>query len=498
MIGLAEIYTDEVEYSGVCVVDGYGLRVLVDHGHLVVRDGIGRHRRDRRFAKVGHKLSRLVVLGHSGTVSLEALRWMDRTGITFAQIDTDGAVLTTSANPGLNDPRLRRAQVLAGTSPSGIAVARSLIGTKLAGQGAVAAEQLNNAVLAEAIEVHRQAVEHARSIEEIRGIEAKAARDYFEGWSDVVEITWAGRDRSAVPEHWRSFDARRSPISTTSARRAADPVNALLNYLYALAEVECRRACLTLGLDPGLGIVHADTRGRDSLALDLIETVRPEVEAYVLDLLEGHVFRRVDFHETDDGHCRILAPLTHHLADSLDQWRAVVAPIAEQVAHALADASPHPIAKPTPLTSARRGAARPKQKSHKTGPLGPVCKDCGAAVASSQRRYCPGCWPAHRTDNGLAGSTAAQAQLRTPRARELKAETVRTGKAAAKSSRATGLGWSEQAWDSTIAPRLAEVTTRQIAEATGLSIPYANRIRRGTQVPDPRHWQALADLTRRH
>jgi CRISPR-associated endonuclease Cas1 len=479
-------------HDRVLVVDGYGIRLVVERRHLVVSDGAGRQRRELRLPKVGHGVRRLVVIGHTGTVSLEALRWLDRTGIAFVHIDTDGTILTSTARPGLNDPRLRRAQALAGTTPVGLDLARALIGAKVAGQAAVAADQLHCEDLAEVIHVHRRGIESAASIDEVRRIEAKAALDYFTGWRDVVQVAWARRDHDAVPVHWRHFDGRRSSISAPSAIRATDPVNALLNYLYALAEVECRLACLTLGLDPGLGIIHADSRNRDSLALDLIEPLRPQVDAYIIDLLDGHTFRASDFHETDDGHCRILPPLTHRLAESLDRWRTIVAPIAENVAHGFADASPYPIPKPTPLTAARRGA-RPRDPKRTSNPLGSACQDCGTPV-DRQRNYCPKCWPAHRQDNGLAGSEAARAQLTSPEARILKGETVRNGKATAKASRAADIGWNAGAWDSSIAPKLSGFTTRQIAEATGLSIPYANRIRRGTQVPDPRHWQAIADL----
>jgi hypothetical protein len=40
--------------------------------------------------------------------------------------------------------------------------------------------------------------------------------------------------------------------------------------IYALVEAEAILACQTVGLNPGLGIVHADARGRQSLALDVI------------------------------------------------------------------------------------------------------------------------------------------------------------------------------------------------------------------------------------
>src|ERR1700693_5384025 len=54
---------------------GYSISVHVDRGHLIFRDGIGTTRRQARFARVGHGIRRLVVIGSDGMVSLAALRW---------------------------------------------------------------------------------------------------------------------------------------------------------------------------------------------------------------------------------------------------------------------------------------------------------------------------------------------------------------------------------------------------------------------------------------
>jgi hypothetical protein len=72
-----------------------------------------------------------------------------------------------------------------------------------------------------------------------------------------------------VPDHWRTFGKRASPL-TGNPRLAANPPNSILNYLYAILEAECRIACLAVGLDPGLGVLYADQRNRDSMALDLM------------------------------------------------------------------------------------------------------------------------------------------------------------------------------------------------------------------------------------
>ena len=81
-------------------------------------------------------------------------------------------------------------------------------------------------------------------------------------------------DLKRVPDHWLMFGTRQSPLSG-SPRLAVNPPNAILNYLYAVLESEARLAAAALGLDPGLGMVHVDTKARDSLACDLMEPIRP-------------------------------------------------------------------------------------------------------------------------------------------------------------------------------------------------------------------------------
>jgi hypothetical protein len=95
--------------NGVLVLSGYGLSISVERGHLQVRDGIGRHRRTGILNRATSGLKRLVVLGHSGTISFEALRWQHDIGASFVQLDADGQVIVASGPAGLDDARLRRA-----------------------------------------------------------------------------------------------------------------------------------------------------------------------------------------------------------------------------------------------------------------------------------------------------------------------------------------------------------------------------------------------------
>jgi hypothetical protein len=84
-----------------------------------------------------------------------------------------------------------------------------------------------------------------------------------------------------------------------------------------------------------------------------MEPVRPEVDGFVLDMVERRTFRKAEFTETSDGHVRLLAPLTHELAETMPQWAKSLAPIAEHVAHVFGKAMDGTYSAATPLTSRR-------------------------------------------------------------------------------------------------------------------------------------------------
>jgi hypothetical protein len=141
---LAETFARDTPNPAVCVADGFGVRVSVDRGRLVVADGLGTHRRERRYSRATHGISRLVVLSSAGTVGLDALRWCAGVGIGVVVLDPFGGELhLTSGGVGNDDPRLRRAQALAMATPAGFEATRYLIASKLAGQASVAKGRLS-------------------------------------------------------------------------------------------------------------------------------------------------------------------------------------------------------------------------------------------------------------------------------------------------------------------------------------------------------------------
>jgi CRISPR-associated endonuclease Cas1 len=495
-------------HDGVCVVEGYGVRINLRHGRLHIVAGLPGERRERVYSRVTPGFSRLVVLGHAGMVSLEALRWLNDLGIGFVQIDKDGRLVTISA-AGSADARLRRAQALAAGSEIGVEITRTILGEKLGGQREnlkrlEARAELEQAFVAADARLHK-----AANLDELVFAERDAALAYWAAWAPV-EIRFRKSDLTRLPDHWHPFGKRGSPL-TQAPRLAVNPINALFNYLYAILEAETRIACLTVGLDPTLGIVHADYRSRDSLALDLMEAIRPRVDAYLLELLQQRTFTAADFYESPRGVCRLLPPTTRLLAETASTWTGLVASVAERVTQMLAQAPSSRINRvSTPLTNSRRRARQirrpaPAPAMPKTPKPKATCRRCGGELPHQRRIYCDDCLPHYQREQyqqafhgaGPAAIEEQKAATGSDPTHDASAAVRRAGANVTRKREARE--WDEQhgklvdlsAFQRDILPLIQDVPLSRLQRATGLSLRYVSLIRRGERKPHPRHWAAF-------
>jgi hypothetical protein len=108
---------------------------------------------------------------------------------------------------------------------------------------------------------------------------------------------------------------------------------------------------------PRTRVLHADRIRRDSMALDLIEPLRPVIDTAVLDLIAARSFHKIDFIAVRDGTCRLTETITHPLAEQLLAWGATVGPIADAVAHSLTANATGSLIERTPLTQRHRHSA---------------------------------------------------------------------------------------------------------------------------------------------
>jgi CRISPR-associated endonuclease Cas1 len=494
-------HTHAIRKSGLLVLSGYGIRVQVNAGHLLAHDGIADERRSIRLPRVGHGLRRLVIIGSDGFFTLEALRWISDVGAAFVMLERDGSVLVTTGPVCPSDARLRRSQALASTNGMALEISKNLIRQKLTAQEELAREKLNASAAAHMIAVNRAAVDSAPTIEALRLCESRAAYAYWSAWRNV-SITFPKKDLPRVPDHWQRFGTRISPLSG-SPRLATNPLNAMLNYLYAILESEARLAAAALGLDPGIGVMHVDSPARDSLACDLMEPVRPHIDEYVFNWISKEPVRREWFSEQPDGNCRLTSFLAVQLAETAPTWGRAVAPIAEFVARTLSSKIRKQVRSglpPTRLTQNQRreGRATPTEHSTRT-PSKPIriCRTCGAALHRGHT-HCAACAVSASKERFVEVAQQGREASHSREAEASRADTQRRHTAAIHAWQFSELPeWlNEEVYRTKIQPALAGITVPAIATALGVSQPYATDIRAGRRTPHPRHWHVLAQLVK--
>lgn len=506
----------EVPSSGVLFLPGYGASIRVDAGMLHVRAVIDGRLREQRFPKVGRpKLSRLVVLGKGGMVSLDALAWVAGVGAVFLHLSSDGKILASSGDRGVDLPALRRAQAQAVDAPVGLEVARYLIGQKVGGQSRVVRTSGSPFAegAAEAIEDEWNTIERAATVPEIVLAEAQAAAGFWSALA-VIPFRFGKADGGKASSHWQLVGPRASAL-TGHPRTATSPAHAIWNYCYRLLDAEARLACQGVGLDPGIGIVHADQRSRDNLALDLMEAARPEVDAFVLKLIADRTFARRDFVELPNGNARLAPSLARMLAGTLPTWRRAVGPYAERVARMLAGSARRSTPTPTRLTGENRSRGRDgirvgprRAPAFPAASIPAACRSCGLILKDRDRLLCDECLIEH--DRAKLGTMMESGPAALARMRAQGRDPSTTPEAQAKRSGSMSRrGLDVAAWDREhderpdpeifrreILPGLQGIPLARIVVRTGLSLRYASLIRRGERVPHPMHWEELERLAK--
>ena len=130
-----------------------------------------------------------------------------------------------------------------------------------------------------------ECIRTSQSKDELRGFEGEAAKIYFGVFDELIlqkkkDFTFQGRNK-------------RPPV---------DNVNALLSFVYTLLTNMITSALETVGLDPYMGYLHTERPGRASLALDLIEELRPIfADRFVLSLINKKIVSAKDFKKKENG-----------------------------------------------------------------------------------------------------------------------------------------------------------------------------------------------------
>lgn len=243
-----------------------------------------------------HMLASVVVFG-AIYLSPPLIQACASSGIAIVLLDRAGRFQARVEGPVSGNVLLRREQYRVSDAPDDIV--RSIVMGKIANQRAVLQRTLRDHG-AEIAAERRQAIEQAvlrlgmilqrvglsgDGADLLRGAEGEAGQVYFAVFNDLIR----------VPDADIAFRGR-------SRRPPLDPVNALISFLYTLLVHDCRSAAESVGLDPAVGFLHRDRPGRPSLALDLMEELRPVLaDRLALALFNRRQIGAKDFVRQDSG-----------------------------------------------------------------------------------------------------------------------------------------------------------------------------------------------------
>ncbi|WP_374138897.1 CRISPR-associated endonuclease Cas1, partial [Sphingomonas sp.] len=155
------------------------------------------------------------------------------------------------------------------------------------------------------------------AVNDIRGLEGQCAAQYFKAW-EGLSLRWTGK--RPIPPQWQVFGSRSSLALNGMKpcnRAASHPINAMLNYSYAVKMANLQVEAIASGYDPTIGIFHHGKKGNAAYAFDLIEPERPKVDAAVLKFVADNEFAVTDFVLTRDGVCRLSPQLARAIANSI-------------------------------------------------------------------------------------------------------------------------------------------------------------------------------------
>ncbi len=242
-----------------------------------------------------HNIESIVTLGYSG-VSPALLGLCTERNVSVSFLTEHGKFWGRLSGPVKGNVLLRRTQYrMADDDDSILKLSKIFVAGKIANcrnvlQRAIRDHGNENITpsikrASDLLELRQKQALKTNKIESLRGIEGDAASVYFGVFNNLII---AQKD-----DFLMNGRTRRPP---------KDNVNALLSFVYTLLAHEVQSALETIGLDPYVGFLHTDRPGRISLALDLMEELRPYLgDRLVLNLINRRQINGKGFLKRDES-----------------------------------------------------------------------------------------------------------------------------------------------------------------------------------------------------
>lgn len=246
-----------------------------------------------------HNLDSIAIFSRDATASASLMHACASANVSLSFHSPDGKFLSSSHGPISGNVLLRKAQYRAADhEPLSVSIAQNLVRAKIVNTRSLLLRSARDHSKKKPIittellhccdflSLRSRLARSATTLERLRGIEGDAASAYFATFNHLITLPIPGN----------------LIMKGRTRRPPRDPINALLSFHYTLLAHDCRSAAESVGLDPQCGFLHRDRPGRPSLALDLMEELRPILaDRATLTLINRGQLRAADFDVKQNG-----------------------------------------------------------------------------------------------------------------------------------------------------------------------------------------------------
>ena len=296
------------------LISGFGTNISVDKRRLIIQNKLENERYEYYPHQIKH--DSVIVDGHTGSISFEAMRWLVKHNIPIAILNWNGNLLSVTLPKETVSSKLRLRQYeIYQNEQRRYGIAYPIVKEKVK-------QSIN--LLNELSKYYKEIDVNTISSESNKEamFKLKTTYDYrnlmmYEG--RIADIYWSQILKpfnKLCPEF--KFVSRNNTLNSHN-RNASDEVNALLNYGYAILESEVRKDINSVGLDPSISFLHELSNSRASLVYDIQELYRWLVDLSVIQLLEEKKLKKADFIVTENYNIRLRESTAKALIEKIKQ-----------------------------------------------------------------------------------------------------------------------------------------------------------------------------------
>jgi CRISP-associated protein Cas1 len=312
------------------ILSGHGVTLKIDAGTLLIRNGFTHYPQKQetfRYFKGDPWLPpRIIMLDGSGTISFDVLSWLSEQNVPLIRINWAGEVVSVLSGYGYAANKHRVAWQVGTQSDERqrMEFCNKLITRKIEGciltleKSVPRSDAWEKAMERTYADLTELELRPPLDVTSLRTLEANSAAAYFRAWRSIP-IQWRESSRHPIPQEWRTMGPRTSRFNLAGNRNASHPINAILNYAYAILESQLKINAISDGYDPTIGIMHYRGGGSPAFIFDLMEPERPNIDRIIIEFIKADKMDPSDFFIGANGVVRLNPQMASHVVRMVSQ-----------------------------------------------------------------------------------------------------------------------------------------------------------------------------------